>query len=312
MRAYLSFTVPVTAGNGGVGPCYIFYPRLWSPIYQGEYQAGGEFEQWFYNNTAVPDVFPQTSSANSVFEKARIGAFSVRITPIANATNDQGSISFALIPPFSAAAISAEGSGLRLPFGEVAGSDDIACTLGTQWLLQHPITQTVPFRHGATAYWRPQDPNSFTFQSWFLGEDQASSVTNSDVQAQIASTQAVPFIAVSLNSTSGTPSVQIEVVLHLEATIASEYDGIVSNGSAPHVIPAATALTGIRQVFGGANEKSGHAGTVTGMIENRSSGGSLVSQISSAVNTAMKVGGDVVGVAKKFGDFGSSLLSMVD
>lgn len=312
LRAYYSATTQLAPTNG-LGQMFIAYPRLWSPIYTGYYEDGSPSQQWVYNSSVLPSQWPQTQSAQSVFEKARVSAFSVRVTPIANATNDQGSITFALIPPFSETGIQGPGDFQRLPWGEVGGADDIYCTLGTPWLEQHPVAQTVPFRHGATFYWRPQDPNSFTFQSWMV--DYAQAGIGSDlVSPEIAASQAVPFFAFCVsNTTSPQPSIRIEMVLHLEATIASEYDGVVANGSAPHVIPAAAALTGVRKVFGGTNEKSGHVGTSSGLTRNSGSGGpdNILSKVSDAVNTAVSVGGDVLGAADKFLGFGSSLLSNI-
>lgn len=311
LRAYYSTTTQLAPTNG-FGQMFIAYPRLWSPIYTGFY-SGSSDGAWTYDASTLPSSFPQTATAQSVFEKARVSAFSVRVTPIANATNDQGSITFALMPPFSEAGIDGNGQTQRLPWREPGGADDIFCTLGTQWLEQHPVAQTVPFRHGATFYWRPQDPNSFTFQSWMVDDVQAG-IGDDTVSPEIAATQAVPFFAFCVsNTTSPQPAIRIEMVLHLEATIASQYDGVVANGTAPHVVPAATALTGVRKVFGGTNEKSGHVGTSSGLTRNSGSGGpdNILSKVSDAVNTAVSVGGDVLGAADKFLGFGSSLLSSI-
>lgn len=316
IRAYYSATAQVTSSQ--FGNMYIGYPRLWNPIYNGVYDPSGTDPSalWAYDTTTLPFNFPQTTTSQSVFEKARVSACSMRITPIASATNDQGMITFALMPPFSADAVANGTIPARLPFFQEGGStDDIFCQLGGQWIQQHPLAQTVPFRHGATCYWRPQDPNSFTFQNWFVNTANPDGTTDGEtINTTIAATQAVPFFVFNVHDTlAGTPpTVRIEMVLHLEATIASEYDGVVANGMAPHVIPAATAITAVRKVFGASGEKSGHVGTSSGMLENSGhSSASVVGQVASAVKSAVNVGGDVVSAAKGLMGFGSSLLSAI-
>lgn len=312
VRAYLNVTGTID-NNLGFGTCWVAYPRLWTPIYRGEWDNSVTAAPWAYNNTSseAGQDFPQTASAQRIFEKARISACSMRLTPIVNATSDQGSITFALIPPFSPDGITNVNP--RLPFVQGGHSaDDILCQLGGDWLQQHPLAQTVPFRHGATAYWRPQDPNSFTFQSAFLQQTEPSDAGDTSVTNTIAATQGVPFFAFYVSGATEGALFRLEMVLHLECTIASHYDGVVANGLAPHVIPAATALTAVRKVFGGVSEKSGHVGTSSGLVQSSGGGGTnVISKIASAVKTAASVGGDVVDAAEKFMHFGSSVLSTV-
>jgi hypothetical protein len=243
--ATLFLSANVTVGTGA---SFVIYPRPWQPILASATASGST-----YTYTSTGNSFPQLASLVSLANGARTISCGIKITSTSNATNDSGMIVSGLMPrdnfsPFTAAVTptivlnSTTENGL--PF-----TDTTTATQGGQQFLNYEQTESFAFRKGPTTFYKPQDPNDFTFRNYgymapygqFTG---TNAVKTEDLQ------MSEPFFVVGAIGTAASSTMLIEMVLHVEYTTGPFVNAIVNTGMGTMTADALSA--GARAVFGAA------------------------------------------------------------
>jgi hypothetical protein len=277
--------------NTSGGQSLIFHPRCWNAMYYTNNVASP-----YTYSVGVPS-FPQTAAVQAIYNKCRVISAGVRIRNLQPSTADQGQIALVVMP--SESLVEATGAVPNLNGGSTF-------TFGIQEALNHPNASIIPFRRGATAIWRPQDPNSFVFTQGL--------VTPTGLTEIVETAQAVPYFAVTFANTQPSASFEFEFVIHMEGTVGTGYTGVVAVSPTLHSLPSATAMNAVKQMHGPALNKSCFTGSVGGVVENQVlASSSTKSSESALIDRAKKKDGgfDWGKFATDVLSFGASVLPMI-
>jgi len=228
-------------------------------------------------------TFPQAANINSIYEKVRLIAAGVRIMPTQPSTADQGVISCGLMPSLRSSDLN--------NFGVQTTA------AGTIGLVEYPsLTEStvIPFKRGASIFWRPQDSNSFNFQETYLVDTALSTTTLTGV----------PFMYAGLSGCAATAAFELEFIAHYEGVIAAGNAGVVDQSRSP-ATPDHHALLAADGVFQGSN-RTGVPGTEGGFLMKLIQAGQMIGGITSDVK-------QIAGIASKaYGTFGSSVGPIIE
>jgi hypothetical protein len=194
-----------------------------------------------YNFSSLSPNYPQYTTVNALYEKARLLAAGIRIIPTMPSLSDGGSVTTALIPSIRVSDI--------VNFGQVT---TLVGTYGFNEYPNFPESLVIPFKVGSSTYWRPQDPNSFVFKESVLTDSVLYSSSSSFSQETL---QGVPFIVIGMSGTAASCQFTVEIISHFEGTIAAGNAGVIDLQRA-NPINDATAISAADRVFGDSNRTS--------------------------------------------------------
>jgi len=222
------FTAATDSTNGCYSLC--FYPWANNPLME----SNSVNAPYSYNGTAF--VFPQGPSLASIATGGRIVAAGLRVTSLQSATNDQGLITIGCLPRDSGSNTLANCSLGGFPIYTTA-----VATQGFNEFANYLSCQSFPFRCGASAVWRPEDPLDFEFRTQVI-----SNSATADIQAF---TPLVPFIVCGISGTATSAKFLVELTTHIEYTINEGTTGVVNTGMGN--MTSIDSFSAAKRVFGG-------------------------------------------------------------
>jgi hypothetical protein len=140
----------------------------------------------------------------------------VRVTSLANATNDGGLVTAGLCPRDNYIPVTFSGTSsptLAYPTNTENGLPFVAsttATIGVNEMLDFDFTEPFPVRCGTTVFWKPEDPLDFTFKD--VGQVVVPNNNPDEIQASY------PAILVGVTGAASASTFLLEVVLHVEYT----------------------------------------------------------------------------------------------
>jgi hypothetical protein len=207
-------TTRFTITTSSVGnQSFVYYPWADSPFIE----SNSADAPYSYNATSF-GKFPQGPSMSFIATGGRIIAAGIRVTSLQNSTADQGLITIGCLPRETVDVVGTDG----LTQGGFPYFTTTTATQGFNEFMNYLGTETYPFRCGASAVWRPEDPLDFTFRS---------QVTSSASVPDVGSlTPLIPFFVVGISGTATGASVLVELISHIEYTITEGTTGVVNTG----------------------------------------------------------------------------------
>jgi hypothetical protein len=211
----------------------VIYPWGFSPILSSV-TASAPYAYTFAPNSNWPSANALQTLANG----ARIIAAGVRVFTVQSATTDQGTLTVGCLPR---EATNFTGAG-NLPITEGGFPYSIVTgpTQGANEFLNYTATETYPLRDGATVVYRPQDPLDLTFRHEIV--DGFGTIGSQQ------ETELTPFFVVGIIGAAASSSVMVEVMAHLEYTVADGVAGVVNTGIGSMTTP--TAFGVLKSLFG--------------------------------------------------------------